>query len=102
MYSGLAQFSPLSFDIHPTPPPTHVTPWIVHDSEFLTPGTDKGCWLLLFQFSKCLQVNISAGDEMNTDNLFNLKFEIMAQYCLFSSKYTPTDPERVMIYKRAY
>lgn len=39
---------------------------------------------------------------MNTDNLFNLKFEIMAQYCLFSSKYTPTDPERVMIYKRVY
>ena len=62
MYSGLAEFSPLSFDIHPTPPPIHVTPWIVHDSEFLTPGTDKECWLLLFQFSKCLQVNISAGD----------------------------------------
>ena len=58
MYSGLVQFSPLSFDIHPPPPPTHVTPWIVHDSEFLTPGTDKEYWLLLSQFSRCLHVNI--------------------------------------------
>lgn len=99
MYSGLAQCSPLSFDTHPPPLPTHVR-WIVHDSEFLTPGTDKECWLS--QFSKFLWVNISVGDEMNTNNLYNLKFEIMAQYSLFSNKYTPTDPGRVMIYKRVY
>jgi len=100
LWSGT--ISPLSFDIHPPPPPTHVTPWIVHDSEFLTPGTDKEYWLLLSQFSRCLHVNISVGDEMNKNNLYNLKFEIMVQYCLFSNKYTPTDPGRVMIYKRIY
>lgn len=83
MYSGLIQFSPLSFDTHP-PLPTHVR-WIVHDSEFLTPGTDKEYWLSQFS-KKFLRVNISVGDEMNTNNLYNLKFEIMAQYSLFSKQ----------------
>lgn len=101
--SGLAQFPPLSFDIYPPFPSTHVThldcTWVWVSNSW---GNNKECWLLLSQFSKCLQVNISAGHETNTDNLYNLKFEITAQYCLFSGKYTPRKPGRVMINRREY